>query len=448
MTARRRTLLRGGLVVTMDDAFTVDLGDVLIEGDRIAAVGPRAAGRKKIDEVIDCAGRLVVPGFVQPHVHLCQTLFRGGADDLELLDWLRQRIWPYEAAHTPATLRLSARLGAAELLRGGTTAILDMGTVHHTDAIFEACAELGLRATIGKAMMDAGEGVPAGLAEGTEASIEESLALAARWHGAENGRLRYAFAPRFVLSCTEALMLRVVKEARARGLGMHTHASENVNEIDAVRSICGADNVDYLHGLGMSGPDTVLAHCVHVTDHEKGVLRDTGTHVTHCPSSNLKLASGVAPIPELLRMGVNVALGADGAPCNNNLDAFVEMRLAALIHKPGGGPTAMPARDVVEMATRRGARALGLESEIGSLEAGKRADVVVVDPRKIHAAPAADPYGLLAYALHASDVEHVWVDGVPRVRRGRLIGVRVGALRSAAARVGPKLMAEARRRAV
>lgn len=437
-------LLQGGTVVTMNDARDVIEGDVLIEGDRIVAVGPKAAGRKKIDEVVDCAGRLIIPGLIQPHIHLCQTLFRGFADDLELLEWLDQRIWPFEAGHSHDSLYVSSLLGAAELLRGGTTAILDMGTVHHTDAVFEACAKVGLRATIGKAMMDSGAGVPPGLRETTEHSLEESLALAERWHGKENGRLRYAFAPRFVLSCTEALLVKVVAEAKARGLMMHTHASENPNEVAAVRDKCGADNVTYLHELGMSGPDTVYAHCVWVTAHEQRILADTGTTVAHCPSSNLKLGSGFARVPDLLQLGINVGLAADGAPCNNNLDAFTEMRLAGLIHKPRFGATAMPAKTVFELATRRGARALMLEDEIGSLEVGKKADVVVVDPNQLHATPYSDPYSLLVYSLGRSDVEHVFVDGVCRVKKGKVQGIQPKRLiaqanRHARAIVGPLL---------
>lgn len=419
----RRVLLEGGTIVTMNGTFEVLEGDLLIEGDRLRAIGPRARGRAAVDEVLDVGGRIVIPGLIQPHVHLCQTLFRGRADDLELLDWLRQRIWPFEAAHTAESLYVSALVGASELLRSGTTAILDMGTVRHTDSIFEACAKVGLRATIGKAMMDAGQGVPAGLRETTAESLAESLRLLERWHGANGGLLRYAFAPRFVLSCTEELLVSVVREARARGVGLHTHASENSDEIEAVRERCGKDNVAYLHSLGMSGPDTVLAHCVWLTSEEQRILAETGTHVAHCPSSNLKLASGFAKVPELLARGVNVCLGADGAPCNNNLDAFHEMRLAALIHKPRFGPTAMRARDVLEMATVRGARALGLEAEIGSLEVGKKADVTVVNPAVLHATPSGDVYSTLVYALTGADVEHVFVDGVQRVRRGKVLGI-------------------------
>jgi 5-methylthioadenosine/S-adenosylhomocysteine deaminase len=423
MAKRKRVLLKGGTLVTMNGERHVGTGDLFLEDGVIRGLGQRAQAAKKVDETIDVSGRLVIPGLIQPHIHLCQTLFRGHADDLELLDWLSQRIWPFEAAHTKESLFTSALLGGAELLRSGTTAILDMGTVRHTDSIFNAMKKLGLRATIGKAMMDAGQNLPAGLKETTDDSIDESVRLADKWHGAEEGRLRYAFAPRFVLSCTEELMRRTVKIAREKGLRLHTHASENSHEIDSVRQRVGADNVAFLHQIGMSGDDTVLAHCVWLTSEEQKILRETGTHVAHCPSSNLKLASGFAKIPDLLAQGINVALAADGAPCNNNLDAFMEMRLCALMHKPRFGPTAMKAETVFEMATVRGARALGLSDEIGSLEEGKRADVAVVDPRQLHSVPARDPYSLLVYALTGRDVEHVFVDGIQRVRKGKVLGV-------------------------
>jgi cytosine/adenosine deaminase-related metal-dependent hydrolase len=438
-----RTLLTGGTIVSMNPERHVGRGDLLIEDDRIVAIGEVPVGRRKIDETIDCQGSIVIPGLIQPHIHLCQTLFRGRADGLELLDWLRERIWPFEAAHDADSLYISALLGGAELLRTGTTAILDMGTVHHTGAVFKAAAKLGLRATIGKAMMDRGEGVPPGLLESTERSMDESLALVAEWHGQANGRLRYGFAPRFALSCSEELLRRTAKEARARGLLIHTHASENRTEADVVKRVTGFDNVAYLHHVGMSGADTVVAHCVWLTSEEQAILRSTGTHVAHCPSSNLKLASGVAQIPELLAMGINVGLAADGAACNNDLDAFVEMRLAALIQKLRGGPKAMPAETVLEMATLGGARALGLEDQIGSLEEGKKADLVVVATDGFHLSPCPDPVSALVYAAHGSDVEHVFVDGVQRVRSGRVLAVQRASLVAQAERAAVELVARA-----
>lgn len=407
-------LLKNGTVVTMDDARRIlPSADVLVRDGRIAKVGRNLKpGKQQLCRVLDCSGQVVLPGLIHGHVHVCQTLFRNQADGLELLDWLRERIWPMEAAHTLESVRASADLSFCELIRSGATAALDMGTVHHQDAIFQSAQASGFRLTSGKAMMDAGQGVPAGLCETTEASIQESLRLIERWHQAAGGRLRYAFAPRFVLSCTEALLKDVATRARASGIRIHTHASENSSECDAVRQKTGKDNIEYFHALGLTGPHVTLAHCVWLTASEQRLLRETRTVVCHCPSSNLKLASGIAKVPELLKDGVAVALGADGAPCANNLDMFQEMRLAALLHKPRAGPSAMGPLEVLEMATRHGARALGLQDEVGSLEEGKRADITVVDLRSAHAWPAGkDVVGQLVYSGKSENVRHVLVDG-------------------------------------
>jgi cytosine/adenosine deaminase-related metal-dependent hydrolase len=414
-------IIRGGTLLTLDASWTIAQGDLHCRDGRIVQVGGAAVPSGADYEVLDAEGALVLPGLVQTHVHTCQTLARGRADDLALLDWLRRVVWPYEAALGRDDVAAAARLACAELLLGGTTAIQDMGTVHHTDAIFEVARDAGLRATIGKAMMDAGDDVPAGLRESTRASLDESVALCQAWHGAEGGRLRYAFAPRFVLSCTEELLREVATAARRLGARIHTHASENRDELAAVVRERGDLNIAYLDRVGLSGHDVGLAHCVWLEERERAILADTATHLLHCPSSNLKLASGVAPVPELAAAGVAVSLGADGAPCNNNLDGFLEMRLAALIHKPRVGPEAMPARQVVKMATMGGARALGLDGEIGSLEVGKRGDVIVVATDGVHVAPSDAPYSALVYACRSTDVRHVVVDGRVVVREHDLL---------------------------
>ena len=414
-------VFRGGTILTIDAQHHVLAGDVAIVDGAIVQVGGDYAAQRGDYEIVDCSGCVIMPVLVQSHVHLCQTLARGRADDLELLDWLRQIVWPYEAALDEKAMGAAARLACAELLLGGTTAVLDMGSVHHTDAIFAAVRDAGLRATIGKAMMDAPDPqIPPGLRESTRASLDESQALAARWHGLANGRLRYAYAPRFLLSCTDELLRGVAELSRGSEHRVHTHASENKGEIELVRARTGRDNIASLDALGLTGDHVGVAHCVHVGDGERSLLARTGTHVLHCPSSNLKLASGIAPVPELLAAGVKVSLGADGAPCNNNLDAFVELRLAALIHKPRVGASGMTALAALELATLGGARALGLESRIGSLEVGKRADLIVVDARAPHATPAPDPISTIVYAAQSRDVRDVIVDGRVLVRGRRL----------------------------
>jgi cytosine/adenosine deaminase-related metal-dependent hydrolase len=404
------TILRGGTVVTCDAADRVVLGDVLVRGNAIAAVGK--VHHEGLTRVIDARGCAVIPGLVQAHVHLCQVLMRGMADDRPLLEWLRERIWPLEAAHDAASLGASAELGLAEAMLGGTTTVLDMGTVRDHDAVMEACVRAGVRAISGKAMMDQGDGVPAGLRESTRASLDESERLASRWRGAAGGRVGYAWAPRFILSCSEGLVRGAVERAAEHGDLVHTHAAEHPEERAAVRRALGDDDVAVLRRWGVAGPRAILAHGVQLVDDEARAMAREGTRVVHCPSANLKLGSGIARVAELDAMGVKLALGADGAPCNNNLDAWTELRHAALLAKVRTGVTSLPARRAFRLATIDGAHALGLDALIGSIEPGKRADLAVVRLDGAHAEPGGDVFSRLVYACGARDVEHVLVDGV------------------------------------
>lgn len=405
-------LIKNAQIITMNAAEDILHADIRVEGGRIAAIGVDLES-SPADRVLDASGRTVIPGFVQTHIHLCQTLFRGKADDLELLDWLRKRIWPLEAAHDEESIYYSAMLGIGELLSSGTTTLVDMETVHHTGAAFRAIAESGIRAISGKVMMDKGTEVPKALQENTAHSLQQSVDLLEAWHGHDNGRIRYAFTPRFVVSCTEPLLREVAKLSRHYNVMVHTHASENQGEIAIVQAETGMRNVVYLDHLGLANERLILAHCVWLDEEEKRIIHDRGVHVSHCPGSNLKLASGIAEIPDLLDRDISVSLGADGAPCNNNLDMFNEMRLSALIQKPLHGPTAMNARRVFRMATLGGARAVGLEKEIGSIEVGKRADLAILNLNQFHTFPSydADPISRIVYSATRADVETTIVDG-------------------------------------
>jgi 5-methylthioadenosine/S-adenosylhomocysteine deaminase len=408
-------VIRNATIVTMNDRLDVVEGAVVVRDGRIASVGPEAEGRA--DTVIDGSGAYLLPGFVQTHVHLCQTLFRGLADDMPLLEWLRRRVWPLEAAHTPASLRASTRLAACDLIRGGTTTVLTMETVHDTDVVFETLAGIGLRAVVGKCMMDSDHNVPARLLERTSASIDESLALKRRWDGAAGGRLRAAFAPRFAVSCSRELLEAVASLSARENTLVHTHASESRDEVEVVRALSGGhSNLEYLAHTGLATPRLCTAHCVWVTDREQEMLAEREVKVLHCPGSNLKLGSGVAPVVEMRQRGISVSLGADGAACNNRLDMFEEMRLAATLQAMRRAPGALTAREALWMATREGARALGLDAEIGSIEPGKRADLILVDRRGVHVAPDPDPWSTLVYAATAADVRVTMVDGRVLVR--------------------------------
>lgn len=434
MNEDRAILITGGTVVPMT-GHGWGTADVLVVGSRIAEIGrgltvPTGCTR------LDARDALVLPGFVQTHVHVVQSLARHRAEGRPLLRWLRERIWPYEAALSPDEVDTAARLGIGELLCGGTTSALDMGTTHSQDVIFEAAAEMGIRLTSGKAMMDVGDDVPDALKEDTARSLEDSERLGRRWHGALDGRLRYALAPRFVLSCSEQLLRGTAELSRRHGFMLHTHASENPDETRAVRELTGRGSVAHLARLGLAGEATVLAHCVHLDDDEVAGLAATRTGVAHCPGSNLKLASGIADVPRLLASGVRIGLGADGPPCNNRLSIFHEMALAGTLHNLRHGAGAVDAWTVLELATWRGAQVLGLEGQVGRLAPGHLADIAVLGCEGWAVEPLADPADVIVFGMGVESVRHVLVDGTVVVEHGQLLTGDAGRIRGRARAAG------------
>lgn len=411
----------------MDDAGTSAAGDLLVAGGRIAALGdavPAAlaalpGGRAAAE--FDASGAYVLPGFIHGHLHLCQTLFRGAAEQADLLSWLRESIWPMEAAHTEASLAASAELGIAQLVAGGVTCINDMGTVHHTHVIGDVLERSGLRAIFGKALMDQGDGVPEGLRETAAQALEEAAALAERWHGAAGGRLHASLAPRFILSCSDALWEGVRRTSDERGLVVHTHLSESPGEGQAVQAAVKTTAPRYFARQKVLGPRFVAAHGVWLDENEFDLIARAGAALVHCPSSNFKLGSGLADVREWKDRGIRAGLGSDGAACSNRLDTFHEMSLASHVSRVTRPGRHLSAREVVALATCDGARALGLGDVTGSLEPGKCADVVVVRHDGLHQAPhaAADPYAAIVQASHASDVILTMADGRVLYERGR-----------------------------
>jgi cytosine/adenosine deaminase-related metal-dependent hydrolase len=401
-------LIKNGLLVTVNPNSDFFLGDILIENGKISKIEENI----QIDnvEIFDASDYIVTPGFIQTHVHLCQALFRNLADDLSLLDWLEKKIWPMEGKHTPHSLRLSAQMGISELLLGGTSTILDMGTVHHMDVVFEEIEKSGIRAFCGKTMMDADNTIES-LKESTKQAIKTSCELLEKWHNSASGRIKYAFAPRFALSCTKDLMIEVKDLADQYKVLYHTHASENQDETKIVQEKFGKRNIEYFEELGITKPNLCVAHCIWLDEHEKQLLQDNQVKVLHCPSANLKLGSGIAPIPEYIDRGINVSIGADGAPCNNNMNIFTEMRHAALIQKPVKGPKSMPAETAFKMATIEGAKALGLDQEIGSLEIGKKADICFIKRNQVQSLPFENIYSKIVYSTQSDAVEYLMIDG-------------------------------------
>ena len=396
---------------------------VKIEGDKIISV--RRFNDSEIEsfggEILKNENLTLIPGFIQTHIHLCQTLFRGLADELDLLDWLQKRIFLYENALDENSLRISVKLGLNELMRGGTTTLLDMGTLRYQEIIFDELINSGIRTFAGKCLIDVND-LYEPFSSSTDEEIKTSRKLAEQFHNVEDGRIKYAFAPRFVLTCSEKLL----KETREMmndfpGSLFHSHASENERELAEVRKRYNKENIEYFHSINVIDDHSVLAHCIHVNENEINILKEKKVRVAHCPSSNLKLGSGVADIPKYMKKGISVSLGADGAPCNNSLSAFMEMRLAALIQKPIYGASVMDAETVFRLATIEGAKALHIDDETGSIEEGKKADLVLIDldnPYKIYSGEEENVYSNIVYSSSKEDIIYVMVNGEWVVKDG------------------------------
>ncbi|MFC7214178.1 5'-deoxyadenosine deaminase [Saliphagus sp. GCM10025334] len=431
-------LIAGTVVV--DAETVIQDGAVVVEGDRIVAVGPRTECLELYPDHERHACDIVAPGTVGAHVHSVQSLGRGIADDTELLEWLYEYVLPMEAELDPEAMRVAAELGYLEMLESGTTTCIDHLSVRHAEEAFEAARDMGIRACLGKVMMDTES--PSGLLEDTDEALAESERLIRRYHGVDGGRIQYAVTPRFAVSCTEECLRGARRLADSYdGVRIHTHASENRGEIAAVEERTGLRNVHWLDEVGITGEDVVLAHCVWTDESEREVLAETGTNVTYCPSSNMKLASGIAPITDYLERGINVALGNDGPPCNNTLDPFTEMRQASLLQKVEAlEPRALPAETVFEMATVNGATAAGFD-RVGKLREGWKADVIGLRTDRTRATPIHDVLSHLVFAAHGDDVTFTMVDGEVRLRDGEAVGIDAEGLRARAAEIASGLEA-------
>ncbi|MFU8867425.1 5'-deoxyadenosine deaminase [Natronococcus sp.] len=422
-------MLLSGTVVADADTVIED-GAVVVEDDVIVAVGKRSDCLEEYPDHERNSYDVLAPGTVGAHIHSVQSLGRGIADDTELLDWLFEYVLPMEAELSAEEMRAAAELGYLELIESGTTTCVDHLSVAHAEEAFEAARELGIRGRLGKVLMD--KDAPDGLLEDTDDALAESERLIEEYH-APDGRIRYAVTPRFAVSCTEACLRGSRELADAHdGVRIHTHASENRGEIETVEKETGMRNIHWLDEVGLTGEDVVLAHCVWTDESEREVLAETDTNVTYCPSSNMKLASGVAPVLDYLDRGINVALGNDGPPCNNTLDPFTEMRQASLLQKVDRlEPQALPARTVFEMATVNGAEAAGFE-RVGKLREGWNADIVGLETDVTRGTPIHDVLSHLVFAAHGDDVRFTMVDGEVLQRDGEVVVADAGAIRERA----------------
>ena len=392
---------------------------VVVHQGRILDLLPVEAAQAQYDaaQILPLPGQALIPGLVNLHGHAAMSLMRGFADDLPLMPWLHDHIWPAEKKHLSETfVRDGTLLAAAEMLSGGITTCNDM--YFYPQAAGEAFIQAGMRATLGMIVME----VPCAYASDADDYLSKGLDV--RDALKDDPLLSFAFAPHAPYTISDATFGRINTLADQLGLPIHTHIHETADEIRDSQKQYGMRPLERLAQLGVLGPNFIGVHAVHLNDAEIDLLAAQGCHVAHCPSSNLKLASGIAPITKLIQAGVNIGLGTDSAASNNRLDLFAEMRLTALLAKgTSGDAAALPAAAALKAATLDAARALNLDSQIGSIVPGKRADLVAVDLRGLASQPVFDPVSHLVYVAGREHVSHVWVDGALKFHDRRLVGL-------------------------
>lgn len=413
------TRILGGLIVTMDaQAREIANGCIEIRDGRISHVGA-APSADPASQTIDAAGMIVIPGLINTHCHTSQQLARGLADDVDLLTWLHDRIWPYEAALTEQEAELSALACALEQIHNGVTTIADPGG-QHVDGMARAIEAAGIRAYVGQSSMDEGAGLPARMVMPTAEVLRLQDDLAQRWHGAADGRVRFSYTLRTIFNCSDDLIGASIDRARARGTIVQMHVAEVPAENEHTRATRGATTVRHLARIQALGPWLLAAHAVWIDDEEMGLLAATGTPVSHNLASNLRVL-GLPRVADMLDRGILVGIGTDGAPANNRMSLIDEMYAASLLQKGLRlDPKVLPAREVLRMATVQGARALAWEAEVGSLEAGKAGDLVLIDPRTANMIPVHDPVSSLVTAMKTENVRAVMCGGRWLLREGAI----------------------------
>ncbi len=418
----------GWIIPVEPDGNIYENHTVIVEDTRITAIVPTAQWRAPSDPVteIACPEHVLIPGLINAHTHAAMSLFRGMADDRPLMEWLEQHIWPAESTCVDRSfVRDGTRLAATEMLLGGTTCFNDM--YFFPDETAAAAIEAGIRAVVGMIVID----FPSAWAANTDEYFHKGQAVHDRYRA--HPLITSAFAPHAPYTVNDSALRRIATLAEELDLPVHIHLHETAGEIDAALAASGVRPLSRLDGLGLVSPRLIAVHMTTLDAREIALLERTGTHVVHCPESNLKLASGFCPVAELLERGINVACGTDGAASNNDLDMLSEMRTASLLAKGHArDPCALPAAAALRMATYNGAKALGMEADIGTLEVGKLADIVAIDLGDVRARPLYDPISQVVYSAHRDQVRHVWVGGRHVVCDGLLTTLDTDALRASA----------------
>ncbi|MEG6586037.1 amidohydrolase [Dendrosporobacter sp. 1207_IL3150] len=394
-----KILLKNTEYLTSDGMISVS--DIAIEGSQIIQIG-NISVEWKADKIIDCTNKLAVPGFVNTHNHAAMTLFRSYADDMLLMDWLQNKIWPAEAGLTGEDVYWGTQLAIAEMIKSGTTTFSDM--YFFMPDVAKAVSESGIRAVLARGM--------AGVAPTAEQALCESEELFHQFNNSAEGRITVMLGPHAPYTCPPEYLKKVVALSRKLGAEIHIHLSETLGEVEECKQKYGKSPIALMDEVGILDCGVLAAHCVHLSPEDIEIMRDKKVRVAHNPGSNMKLASGIAPVQEMLKAGICVGLGTDGAASNNNMDMLEELRLAALLHKVrNNDPLAVPAKTAISMATEYGAKALGLSGITGKIKEGFKADITLFDTSGLHWQPKHDLLSLLTYSAASSDVDTVIING-------------------------------------
>lgn len=429
-----RLWIENGTFVTMDDKRPLLKGHMVVQNDRISYIGeeppsPLPEGAKRIDG----RGLLFMPGLINTHGHAAMSLLRGYSDDQTLQVWLEKKMWPMEAKYVDQDTRYGTSLAVIEMLKSGTTTFVDM--YDRMNTVAAVVEESGMRGVLTRGVI--------GLCppDVQNAKLEEAKQFVRDWNGKADGRIAAMLSPHAPYTCPPDYIERIVEASHELDVPLHTHMSETAAEVQQNVADYGCRPVEHLDKLGFFSRPSFVAHAVHLTDEEISLLAERGAAVSHNPASNLKLASGVARVPELLKAGVTVSLGTDSAASNNNLDLFDEIRLAALIHKGvSGNPTVVPAWEALKMGTVYGARTVWQEDRIGMLKEGMKADFIAIDAEQPHFYPQTDFVSHLVYSGSGRDVKHVWVDGLQVIHNGSCLSMDEEKIRAEAQRCFERLL--------
>ena len=396
-------LIKNALILNPNN-FEEKRQSLLIKNDLISEISDEI-DESNVDKVIDATGKILLPGLVNTHTHLSMTLFRGLADDLSLDSWLNDHIWPMEANLKGDYCYIGALLGAVELIKSGTTTFSDM--YFYMEDVARAIDEAGIRAVLSYGMIDFGD------AERREAEIKENLTLFENCNGMADGRIKVFFGPHSPYTASEELLIKVRQLADEYNMGIHIHVSETQKEIDDVTAEKGLRPFEYLEKIGFLGPDVVAAHCVWLSDDEIEIIKKHGVKISHNPCSNMKLASGISPVSKLIENDICVSIGTDGASSNNNLDLIEELKTASLLQKVSTlDPNVLNSHEAIAMGTIKGAEALGLSDEIGSIEVGKKADIILVDTNSANMVPDSSTLtSNMIYSANGSNVDTTICNG-------------------------------------